>query len=354
MRNAEYWRRRFLLLEAARERRGLEYLEAFDAACKRAQAGIRDDIERWYARFAVNNGISLLEAKKLLTSRGLEEFRWNVETYIRNGQENALNGRWMKQLENASARVHISRLESLQIQLQQAAEILYGNWTDDIDRMLRDAYTEGYYHTAYELQRGFGVGRQMAAVDMGRLDNLLRRPWTADGRTFSARIWTNQQQLIGTVHTELVQSIIRGEAPKQTARRIAAKLDVDRYKARRLVLTERAYFAQQAQHDCFQTLGVEQYEIVETFDTRTCEICGELDGRVFRMADYECGVTAPPFHPNCRGCTAPYFDGDEGERAMRDPGTGKTGYIPDSMTYSQWKQKYVNRETPRSGKDVQT
>lgn len=41
------------------------------------------------------------------------------------GEQNAIDGAWMKQLENASARVHISRLEALKLQLQQQAEVLY-------------------------------------------------------------------------------------------------------------------------------------------------------------------------------------------------------------------------------------
>ena len=48
------------------------------------------------------------------------------------------------------------------------------------------------------------------------------------------------------------------------------------------------------------------------------------------MKDYEAGVTVPPFHVYCRTTTVPYFD-DEfnvGERAARDPETGKTYYVP--------------------------
>ena len=53
------------------------------------------------------------------------------------------------------------------------------------------------------------------------------------------------------------------------------------------------------------------------------------------------GVTAPPFHPWCRGTTAPYFDDmdDIAERWARDPETGKTYTVPGSMTYKQWAAK---------------
>ncbi|MDN9260450.1 phage head morphogenesis protein, partial [Clostridioides difficile] len=112
---------------------------------------IEKDILAWYNRFAKNEGISLLEAKKLLNTRELEEFKWSVEEYIKYGKENAINQKWMKELENASARVHITRLEALKLQIQQQVEVLYGNELDGIDKLMRDIYTSGYYHTAFNV-----------------------------------------------------------------------------------------------------------------------------------------------------------------------------------------------------------
>ena len=56
-------------------------------------------------------------------------------------------------------------------------------------------------------------------------------------------------------------------------------------------------------------------------------------------------MTVPPFHPNCRSVTAPYFD-DEfelGTRAARDPETGKTVSVPEDMTYPEWKRVFVDK-----------
>ena len=67
-----------------------------------------------------------------------------------------------------------------------------------------------------------------------------------------------------------------------------------------------------------------------------------MDLKVFDLKDYEIGTTAPPFHVNCRSVTIPYFDDEEeGERAARDPETGKTIYVSDKMTYKEWKQKFL-------------
>ena len=91
-------------------------------------------------------------------------------------------------------------------------------------------------------------------------------------------------------------------------------------------------------------LDVEQFEVVETLDSHTCETCGGMDGKHFPMTEFQIGVTAPPFHPNCRGCTCPYFD-DEfdsvGERAARGE-DGKTYYVPGNMTYEEWKNSFVD------------
>ena len=72
-----------------------------------------------------NNEISMSQAKKILTEKELEEFKWTVEEYIQFGKDNTLGQAWMKELGNASARVHIRRLEALEIQLRQTVETLY-------------------------------------------------------------------------------------------------------------------------------------------------------------------------------------------------------------------------------------
>ena len=85
---------------------------------RRAINNVQSDIEIWYQRLADNNDISYSSAKKLLKANELEAFKWTVEQYIKVGKESNVNGKWLKKLENASARYHISRLEALKIQMQ--------------------------------------------------------------------------------------------------------------------------------------------------------------------------------------------------------------------------------------------
>ncbi|MCO8751615.1 phage head morphogenesis protein, partial [Clostridioides difficile] len=151
MKHKDYWRKRFEQLEEAQNNKSVKYYLELEKQYKLAINSIEKDILAWYNRFAKNEGISLLEAKKLLNTRELEEFKWSVEEYIKYGKENAINQKWMKELENASARVHITRLEALKLQIQQQVEVLYGNELDGIDKLMRDIYTSGYYHTAFNV-----------------------------------------------------------------------------------------------------------------------------------------------------------------------------------------------------------
>lgn len=343
--NAEYWARRLKNMEGALLDQSFGYVENMERQFAAAQAEVERQIAAWYQRFADANGITFADAKRLLTKGELAEFHWTVGEYIAHGQQNALDGAWIKQLENASARVHITRLEALKLQIQQQAELLYANQLDFVDAAARRIYAGSYYGTAFEVQRGLGVGWTMRALNEGAVKKALSRPWTADGQTFRDRCWSNKQALVNSVNTRLTQMIIRGEAPDRAISAIAKQFNVSKGKAGRLIMTESAYFASAAQKDCYGELGVERYKIVASFDKDTCELCGAMDGQVFRMSEYQPGLTAPPFHPWCRCCTAPYFEDMEGlgERWSRDP-DGAVEKIPADMAFEEWRGKFVKAD----------
>ena len=137
MRNADYWRGRFSILEDSAHREAQRTIQDMEELYLDAQRSVQKEIESWYARFAVNNQISLTDAQKWLTAGQLEEFHWSVEQYIKIGEQAGLDAAWLKKLENASARFHISRLEAVQTGIQQQLELLYGNQVDSLDALLK-------------------------------------------------------------------------------------------------------------------------------------------------------------------------------------------------------------------------
>lgn len=343
MTNAEYWKQRFTQLEAAQNRKGATAYLEIEKQYKAAQNELEAQLARWYQRFADSNGISLAQAKQWLKGQDLAEFKWDVKEYIKYGRENAINGAWMQELENASARFHVSRLEALQIQTQNSLETMFAQQAGTMKKALSDVYASGYYHTAYTVQQGFGLGWDIAGLDQAQIEKVLSKPWAVDGYNFSTRIWNSKTKLIGEVHNELSKNLLTGADPQKAIDSLAKKMGTSKSNAGRLVMTEQAYFSSAAQKDCFNDLDVEEYEIVATLDSHTSDICRSLDGKVFKLSDYKPGVTAPPFHVYCRSTTAPHFKDnfDAGERAARGA-DGKTYYVPDDVTYSEWKKAFVD------------
>lgn len=349
MKNSTYWKKRFELLEQSQNQQGIQCYADIEKQYRQAQKQIEGQISAWYQRFAKNNNVTLADAKRMLTAKELAELKWDINQYIQYGEENAINGTWIKQLENASARYHISRLEALKLQMQQSVEVMFGNQLDSIDATMREVYRSGYYHTAFEIQKATSVGWDFATLDEKTISKVINKPWAVDGKNFSARIWGNRQKLVNELNTELTRNIILGKDPQKAIDEIARKMNTSKTNAGRLVMTEEAFFSSAAQKDCFNELDVERFEVVATLDSHTSEICQEMDGKVFPMLQWEVGVTAPPFHVWCRTTTVPVF-GDEfdhvGERAARGE-DGKTYYVPENMTYKDWQKSFV--EGDKSG-----
>ena len=341
MTGQEYWRKRFEALHESLLADGEGSYKDAERIFAEARRRIEADLARWYMRLAKNNQVSLTEARKLLSKDELKEFHWTVEEYMKLGRENAVSGAWMKELENASAKFHISRLESIRIQMQQHLEELYGNYNDALDDTMRRLYSDGYYKTAYTLEQGFHTGFDVSKLNDKDIDTLLKKPWAADGKNFSTRIWGDKDKLMNTLQTELVQGLIRGDPLQKITKRFADKMGASQSNAKRLIYTESAYFAAAGEYQGMKELGVEKYEYLATLDSRTSEICQDMDGKIFKMSEYMPGTTAPPLHVHCRSTTVPYYGKGGTLRAARDA-KNKTVYVPD-MPYKDWKAIYVDK-----------
>ena len=356
MKSKEYWQKRYMLIEGLNNTQGINVKADIDKAFRMAENGIQGEIEKWYSRIADNNGVSITKARQMLTNRELEEFKWDLANYIKHGEENNINGKWIKELENASGRWHINRLEALKLRVQQKVEEAFGNEVDSIDNFARDAYMRGYYRTAYEIQKGLGLGWNVGVLDDAAIDEIIKKPWCPDGKNFSSRIWTRKTQMVDELHRELLRTTLLGEHPTKAIDRMLKYVDNSfgnaRHAAGRLAMTEAAYFGSKGQQDSFNMLGVEEYEIVATLDSSTSSICREMDGKHFPMSEFKAGVTAPPFHPYCRTCTCPYFDDEFTEKDIRSARNeeGEVYHVPADMKYEEWKKKYVKENNLKDAK----
>lgn len=341
MKSSEYWQKRAEQLHNEQFKKTDKYIEStLRREYERARSSIQRDMEVFYQRFAVNNQIDLAEARKLLNSNQLKEFKMTLEEFTELAKNNP-DGRWTQLLNNVYYKVRVTRLEALQIQLQGAIQNVNMNQNTQMTELLEGIYTDTYYRTVYEVQKGLTIGTSFAKVD--NVKRIVQRPWLEEN--YSQRIWGDNARLVQNLQTQITQAIIRGDSIEYTSKVIAERMGVGYRAAQRLVRTEASHVQNEASFDAYRASGVvKKYEFLATLDSRTSPMCREMDNMVFTLAEKEIGVNFPPLHPYCRSTTVPYFDDeiDPGERIARD--SRGTYYVPGNMSYRDWLEKYVGSE----------
>ncbi|WP_170145355.1 minor capsid protein [Ammoniphilus oxalaticus] len=295
-------------------------------------------IEVFYAKYAVENQVPIELARKYLTAKEVQAFK---ETDLERFRELSLsdNPRYKLLLNEISYRTRISRLEGLNAQIEMRMIELYGGLNSLQQHTysgLTEVYQSTYYHTMFDLAKQGVVSGAIDVLTDRTMKEILSYNWS--GLEFSERIWGHQEQTLAAIRKELERSFATGRSIQRTTKAIMEVTDVSRSRAETLIRTETNFFHTNAAQQAYVEAGIDQYEILATLDRRTSAICRGQDGQVYDEKDYEPGKTAPPFHPNCRTTTIPYFDEAEymeGERRQSANG------LIQSMTYEEWYDKYV-------------
>lgn len=347
--NAQYWEDRLLKINTSGYEDAAEFYKEIEEVYKAAEIEIRKQIEDFYFKFADENGVvDLATAKKMLTEGELEEFRWTVEKYVDECKSlSAASQEWSQEVLNASYRYRISRLEALETQISYQLTLIADKTATGLTEVLTEIFSDNYYHTAFEVQGAMGLYADFHKLPNESIVKTINKIWSIDGSHFSDRIWTNKSKLEKTMHKELTRQFATGDSMDRAIKTVSKEMGTEKWKAGRLVSTETAHLQNEAQNECYKELGVEQYQYSSTLDTRTCEVCGALDRKVFKMSEKEEGVNFPVMHPNCRCCTLPYTGRLEGKRIGRDA-NDKRIYVDKNMSYEEWAKEYL--KNPKKSK----
>lgn len=338
--NSQYWIDRYAQLLMTNFTKDDAYVERTKLEYEKAIRSMQRDIETFYARYAQDEQISYAEAQIQLNNAELKEHLLTLDEYIDACKRFGADPEWQSTLKYMSKRVRISRLESLITQLQQKVEILTAQHVESMTRFLEGQFTETFIQSMFILQTGAQIGYAFDIIDTKRVERILAKPWTTDGREFSERIWADRSKLVKELESTLTQMLIRGENSRATALALSERMNVSRSNAERLLRTESAFFVEEAKNESFNDFGVKKYEYVATLDNRTSRTCQALDNQVFKMSEKQIGVNSPPMHVNCRSTTIPYFKDQDYERVARSH--GKTYKVPADMSYAEWQEKFVN------------
>ncbi len=335
--NSAYWRKR-TLQQAERQIQADEKLNQDIAReYKRILHELDQELAVFYARYAQNESISMVEARRLLKDAELEDFRMSLDEF----RAKAIAGGYDKELNEIYLRTRVSRLQALQTQLELRVQALFQSQRDILHEHLAEVYTDTYYQTVYTVSQQTAVHTSFARINTELLEHILVQPWLDSD--FSARIWADRDKLLRELKQELSRAFVLGEPLQKTTKRFAERMGVSERRAETLVQTESAHMAAQATAKGYEETGVEEYQFDASLDLKTCPTCGMMDGKMFRVSERETGVNYPPLHPRCRCTTVPVTEFDmDGLRAARNPVTGKAELVEQGMTYAEWHKKYVD------------
>lgn len=214
---------------------------------------------------------------------------------------------------------------------------------------LGDIVQSAYMQTVFDVTKGADYRAAFDLIPESRVKAILSTNWS--GQMFSERVWDNTNALADGLKHDMLVGIMAGKSEQHMADDIMNRCGVGAFEARRLVRTETTCVANMAELYGYKELDIDEYEFSACLDSRTSDLCRELDGKVFKRNSAQAGVNLPPMHPFCRSTTLPVLpseddldkelaelcdeigadvDFDEWERNLQQGEDGKWRYVAGS------------------------
>lgn len=141
-------------------------------------------------------------------------------------------------------------------------------------------------------------------MDKKAVQQMINQIWCADGKSWSNRIWSNNEALLETLNEELVHIVASGKRNTELKQLLQERFGVSYSRANALVRTEVAHIQTQAAKQRYEDYGIKQVQVWADPDERRCKVCGELHQKKFYVGD----ALPIPAHTNCRCCIVPVVD----------------------------------------------
>lgn len=315
-----------------------KYFTRLEKAFKQTQRELQKTIEAFYFRYAEENGLTYAMAQQKLDKTELGELRDFIELSMKH------IGEYNQEVNNLSIKARITRYQALEAQIDAMLRKLYAvEYEAEAEKTMQEVYEDTYYRTWYNIDQYHGFHSAFAQVDPVTVETLLEYPF--NGADFSSRLWKQKDHLQTVLMESVTTMLVQGVPPQNLAADVAKKMKSKVFDAYRLLHTEASFLMSEATHAGYREDGVEKYKILATLDSKTCGICGELDGNIYTEDEAVVGKNMPPFHCFCWCTDEPYFDDmdlSDQTRAARDPETGETYEVPADMTWKEWKKQFLD------------
>ena len=294
--NRDYWEERQIKREAKAFSKIEDVEKEYKIALEKAKQNISKELSRIGTTYMKDNNLNYHDALKLLKGDDYKVWKKDLHDYM--SEYNKLlktapleAKKLFLEIETLSARSRMSHLDSLRAQIDmELIEV-----SSDINETTKNTLTSIYRDTYTEVTKDLGIN---AIVSPEKIKTVLDKPWS--GSNFSQRLWSNTDKLAQTVKQEIVNGMIQGINLQTMTKRVSERFETTKKNdVERLLRTEVNYTLNQATLDGYKEAGIEKYEFSATLDSRTSQICSELNGEIFEIKKIAVGLNYPPMHPRC-------------------------------------------------------
>jgi SPP1 gp7 family putative phage head morphogenesis protein len=303
--NRDYWGERQVKREAKAFTTIQDIEKEYKIALEKAKQNINKELSRIGTTYMKDNNLSYHKALKLLKGDEYKVWKKDLHDYMKEYNKLLKTApleakKLYLEIETLAARSRMSHLDSLKVQVDmEMVKLIFG-----VEDSAQNALTSVYRDTFLEVTKDLGIN---AIVSRDKIKAVLDRPWS--GANFSERLWSNTDKLAQTVKQEIVNGMIQGINLKTMSKRVSERFETAKKNdVERLLRTEVNYTLNQATLDGYKEAGIEKYEFSATLDSRTSQICSELNGEIFEIKKIAVGLNYPPMHPRCRSTTIPIID----------------------------------------------
>lgn len=340
--NRDYWEERQVKREAKAFSNIQDVEKEYKIALEKAKQNINKELSRIGTTYMKDNNLSYHDALKLLKGDEYKVWKKDLHDYMKEYNKLLKTApleakKLYLEIETLSSRSRMSHLDSLKVQVDMELIKVSSN----VDGIAKNTLTSIYRDTYTEVTKDLGVN---VIVSPEKIKTVLDRPWS--GANFSERIWSNTDKLAQTVKQEIVNGMIQGINLQTMTKRVSERFETAKKNdVERLLRTEVNYTLNQATLDGYKEAGIEKYEFSATLDSRTSQICSELNGEIFEIKKIAVGLNYPPMHPRCRSTTIPIIDYESLIKQGREEIGEKDIGDNDKKTLTDNENSSINKES---------
>jgi len=301
----KYWSDRALARlengESLADQASIKIFKVYDRALK----NILKDVSSIYSNYSTKGILDVSELRKAISTKEKTDFLINLK------RQSKLLGIDPSKVYDERYLSRLTRLEAISEQIKLEVMTIAPTQELLLEQTYREILQSGYKSFQSDLS-GNGITPAFTTLDNKTTNIILGSIWK--GNNYSGRVWNNTGKLAFELPTILGGALNSGQSYQKTAKVLRDRFDVGRYESIRLVRTETNYFNNQSDIQVYIDDGIKRYEFDAVIDSRTSNICTELNTSVFLVSEALVGVNYPPMHVMCRSLSAPVFNNENSSK----------------------------------------